>query len=408
MRHAFMRSLLPRAGAVVLGAAAVAALAVPAMAATRTRAGSSPSTVYVSMHAAAGAADTSCGSAAYRSIGAAVSAVARDGTVVVCGGSYREDVMVTKPLSLLGRPGTVIDAAGKINGILVTAPYVTVSNFTVTNATGEGILVRSAGYVTIDSNLVTHNDLGGRPVNPVRNTYAECQPVGSGAGAVPGDCGEGIHLMGSSYSTVRNNVSTGNLGGILLSDETGPAAHDRVVGNVATRNLFECGITVAGHNPNAAPGGVPAPRVAGVYSNAIVGNHSSGNGTKGGGAGVVLATGMPGGAVYDNLVEGNWISGNGMSGVSVHSHVRGQFLNGNVITRNVIGVNNVVGDSDFAPHVDKRTTGVLVGTVAPLSITVTDNVIAHDHFGIWTTGPVAVHGERDNSFVRDAVAVARG
>jgi hypothetical protein len=123
---------------------------------------------------------------------------------------------------------------------------------------------------------------------------------------------------------------------------------------------------------------------------------------------VVLATGLPGGAVYDNLVEGNWISGNGMSGVSVHSHVRGQFLNGNVITGNMIGVNNLVGDSDFAPHVDKQTTGVLVGTVAPLSITVSDNLIAHDHFGIWTTGPVTAAGERDNSFVRDAVAVARG
>jgi parallel beta-helix repeat protein len=360
------------------------------------------------MHGRAEAADMSCGSAAYRSIGAAASAVARGGTVIVCGGTYHEDVTVTKPLSLLGRPHTVIDAAGQINGIRITAPHVTVSGFRVANATGEGILVRSADYVTIERNVVTHNDLGGWPVHPVRTTYAECQTVGTGAGAIPGDCGEGIHLMGSSYSTVQDNVSTGNLGGILLSDETGPAAHDRVAGNTATRNLFECGITVVGHNPNAAPGGVPAPRVAGVYANAIVGNHSSGNGTKGGGAGVVLATGLPGGAVYDNLVEGNWISGNGMAGVSVHSHVPGQFLNGNVITRNLIGVNNVVGDSDFAPHVDKRTTGVLVGTVAPLSITISDNVITGDHFGIWTTGPVTAAGERDNSFVRDAVAVARG
>jgi parallel beta-helix repeat protein len=350
----------------------------------------------------------SCGSAAYRSIGAAASAVAQGGTVIVCGGTYHEDVTVTKPLSLLGRPHTVIDAAGKINGIRITAPHVTVSGFRVANATGEGILVRSADYVTIERNVVTHNDLGGWPVHPVRTTYAECQTVGTGAGAIPGDCGEGIHLMGSSYSTVQDNVSTGNLGGILLSDETGPAAHDRVAGNTATRNLFECGITVVGHNPNAAPGGVPAPRVAGVYANAIVGNHSSGNGTKGGGAGVVLATGLPGGAVYDNLVAGNWISGNGMAGVSVHSHVPGQFLNGNVITRNLIGINNVVGDSDFAPHVDKRTTGVLVGTVAPLSITISGNVITGDHFGIWTTGPVTAAGERDNSFVRDAVAVARG
>ncbi len=323
-------------------------------------------------------------------------------------GTYHEDVTVTKPLSLLGRPNTVIDAASHLNGVLVTAPHVTVSRFRVTNATGEGILVRSADHVTIEGNVVTHNDLGGVPVNPVPNTYAECQTVGTGPTAIPGDCGEGIHLMGSSYSTVRDNVSTGNSGGILLSDETGPASHNQIAGNVVTGNLLDCGITVVGHNPNAAPGGVPAPQAAGVYANDIEGNRISGNGINGGGAGVVLATGLPGGAVYGNTVRGNWISGNGMSGVTVHSHVPGQFLNGNVITRDVIGVNNLVGDSDFAPHVDKQTTGVLVGTVTPLSVTVSDNVIAHDHFGIWTTGPVTVHGERDNSFAGDAVPVAQG
>lgn len=135
-------------------------------------------------------------------------------------------------------------------------------------------------------------------------------------------------------------------------------------------NLFDCGITVVGHNPKAAPGGKPAPKTAGVYANLITGNNISGNGIKGGGAGVVLATGLPGGAVYDNTVSGNAINGNGMSGVTVHSHVPGQFLNGNVIAGNQIGMNNLNGDSDFAPHVDKQTTGVLVATVKPLAITV--------------------------------------
>jgi parallel beta-helix repeat protein len=388
----------------VLGAATATALAVPAMAATSAQASSSDSTVYVSTHGTATANDASCGSAAYQSIGAAVSAVAQGGKVVVCAGTYHEDVAVTKTLSLVGESGTVIDATNHNNGILVTAPDVRVSGFKVANAIGEGILVRSANHVTIAGNVVTHNDLGGLPVNPVPNTYAECQAQGG----IPGDCGEGIHLMGSSDSTVAGNVSTGNSGGVLLSDETGPVAHNQIVGNVVANNLFDCGVTVVGHNPKAAPGGVPAPQVAGVYANDIVGNSISGNGTKGNGAGVVLATGLPGGAVYNNTVEDNTITGNGMSGVSVHSHVPGQFLNGNVITRNFIGTNNLVGDSDFAPHVDMQTTGVLVATVSPLSITVSGNVIAQNHFGIWTTGPVTVQGEHDNSFARDTVPVAQG
>jgi parallel beta-helix repeat protein len=114
-------------------------------------------------------------------------------------------------------------------------------------------------------------------MNPVPNSYAECQAQGG----VPGDCGEGIHLMGSSYSTVADNVDTGNSGGILLSDKTGPTSHNQITGNVVTDNLFDCGITVVGHNPHAAPSGVPAPKTAGVYGNLVSGNSISGNGTKG-------------------------------------------------------------------------------------------------------------------------------
>ena len=387
----------------VLGATTAAALAVPGLAVANAQTGTPNSTVYVSAHGTASARDAACSSAAYRSIGAAVSAVAPGGTVVVCGGTYREEVAVAKPLTLVGRSHTVIDATGHNNGILVTAGHVTVSGFEVTNAIGEGILVSSADHVTIAGNRVTHNDLGG-VANPVPNTYAECQAQGG----VPGDCGEGIHLMSSSYSTVSGNVSSGNSGGILLTDETGPAAHNRIVGNMVAGNLFDCGITVVGHNPKAAPGGVPAPQVAGVYANDIVGNSISGNGLKGAGAGVVLATPFPGGAVYDNTVEANAINGNGMAGVSVHSHAPGQLLNGNVITRNQFGTNNLVGDMDFAPHVDTQTTGVLVGTVSPLSITISGNVIAQNHFGIWTTGPVTAQGEHGNLFLGDTVPVMQG
>jgi len=390
----------------VLGAAAaVAVTASAAMSPARAaEVSAAHSTVYVSPRGTPTARDTNCGNAAYNSIGAAVSAAASGGTIVVCGGTYDESVSVAKPLSLVGLSHPVIDATGDINGILITAPHVTIRGFKVANAIAEGILVNAANYATIAGNTVTDNDQGAALVDPVPTSYAECQPVG----AVPGDCGEGIHLMGSSYSTVAGNTSTGNSGGILLSDETGPTAHNRIVRNVVSGNLSDCGITVVGHNPAAAPGGVPAPKAAGVYANEIAGNHITGNGTKGQGAGVVLATGLPGGAVYDNTVIGNSISGNGISGVTVHSHLPGQYMNGNVVTRNRIGTNNLDGDDDFAPHVDDQTTGVLVATVDPLSVIVTGNVITNNHFGIWTTGPASVTRANTNAFRHVAVPVAQG
>lgn len=350
-------------------------------------------------------ADNSCDSAAFQSIQSAVTAVASGGTVVVCGGTYSEDVAVAKPLSLAGGKHAVIDATGKINGILVTASHVRIAGFTVTGAIGEGILVESASHVTIAGNVVTGNDLGGVP-NPVPTTYAECQTVGG----VPGDCGEGIHLMGSSASTVAGNVVTNNTGGILLSDETGPTDHNAITGNLVANNMFDCGVTIAGHNPGAAPNGVPAPATAGVYANLVQGNNITGNGIKGQGGGVILATGLPGGAVYGNVIKNNAISGNGLAGVTVHSHVAGQDLNGNVVTGNLIGVNNLDGDNDFAPHVDDQTTGVFVGSAAPLTIDVAGNVITGDHFGIWTTttGPVTVQHAKNNLFIDVAVPIAAG
>lgn len=382
-----------------VGAVAVAA---PFAVAAGAQAHAAPHTLYVSTHAHSYAADRNCGTAAFNSIGDAVNAAPSGGTVVVCGGTYHEGVVLAKTLTLKGQQGATIDATGRNTGIMVTASHSGISGLTVKNAVGEGVLINAADYVTVSRNVVTDNDLGGLPVNPVPNTYPECQAQGG----IPGDCGEGIHLMGSSHDTISGNTSRGNSGGILVSDETGPAAHNRLVGNVVTGNLYDCGITVVGHNPGAAPGGVPAPSVAGVYGNEVIGNWISGNGTLGEGAGVVMATPFPGGAVYDNVVEGNNITGNGMSGVSVHSHAPGQDLNGNVVRGNVIGTNNLKGDFDFSPSVDPQTTGVLVATVSPLSITVTGNLIHDDHFGLWTTGPVTVSGANANAFVNVAVHIS--
>jgi parallel beta-helix repeat protein len=405
MRQVFIRLAVAGAVTALAGAAAAAAAGFPAEASpTAARTAAAAAAVYVAADGSATADDQGCGSAAYSSIQSAVSAAPSGGMVVVCAGTYDEDVTVSKPLSLTGEGHPVIDATGQINGVLVKAPHVKITGFTITGAIGEGILVDAVNSATIEHNVVRGNDQGGLPVNPVPNTYPECQAQDG----VPGDCGEGIHLMGSSFSTVADNIDTGNTGGILLSDETGPTSHNRISGNLVTDNLSDCGITIAGHNPDAAPGGVPAPKTAGVYDNLISGNTITGNGTDGGGAGVVLATALAGGAVYDNTVEHNTISRNGLSGVTVHSHVSGQFLNGNVVTGNLITVNNLDGDNDFAPHVDDQTTGVLVATVDPLTIDVSGNEIADDHFGIWTTGPVTISHPDDNLFRGVAVPVAQG
>lgn len=70
----------------------------------------------------------------------AVAAAPRGARIVVCAGVYAEDVVVKKPLHLVGRHA-VIDATGLENAIQVVRSRVTVRGFVVENANGEGILV---------------------------------------------------------------------------------------------------------------------------------------------------------------------------------------------------------------------------------------------------------------------------
>jgi hypothetical protein len=140
-----------------------------------------------------------------------------------------------------------------------------------------------------------------------------------------------------------------------------------------------------------------------VFKNLILHNVVDGNGLVGEGAGVVLASPVPGGAVYDNTVAYNEASGNGLAGVTIHSHLPGQNLNGNVIKANTLGTNNLDGDDPGigAPldMTDSQTTGILVASAGPLSVSIQGNIIHDDHFGVWTDGPVSWTGHQKDTNV---------
>ena len=350
-----------------------------------------------------------CGHGAYPTIGAAVNAAAAGDTILVCSGTYHELVTVPagKPLTIRGAGDPVVDATGlsdpatgQYSGVLVQASGTTVEGLTVEGATGEAILVQGSpaapvAHVTIRGNRVTGNDQGNPDGTAITTSpYRQCDEI---PGPLPGDCGEAIHLWSVADSSVTGNYASHNSGGILLTDESGPTHGNLIAGNTVTDNPFDCGVTLGGHNPKAAPGGVPDPAAGGVYGNRIEHNVSTGNGLHGDGSGVLLGTPLPGGAVYDNLVTGNYLNGDGLSGVTVHSHVTGQDLNGNVVTGNMIGINNLHGDRDGTP-VDLASTGVLVRSAGPLSITVEGNVIRGDTYGIWITPDVTVTGAARNVF----------
>lgn len=233
------------ASSVIVSAGALSAL--PLMATGVAGASPAPRTVYVSP-------DHSCGQNAFSSISAAVAAVAPHGTVVVCHGAYNEDVIVSKPVTLIGRNAVINPSSPVVqtnsplysqagnNGITVAAAGVSVDGFSVTGASGDGI------FSFADHSTITNNKSDGNAQT-------------------------GISLNGSSRSLVANNTTSDNaLGGITLTNDAGmfipgaTASHDVIADNVARDNPEGCGVILADHLGATMPGAL------GIFDNLVTGN----------------------------------------------------------------------------------------------------------------------------------------
>lgn len=371
-----------KAVAVTMGAAALVA---PLLAATATQAASPPDTVNVSP---SGQGSETSGPT-FTTINAALAAVASGGTVTVQPGTYTEDVAVTKAVTIKGvnsvpGKGPTIDATRLAHGINITASNVTITGMNVKNATSEAVLVSHATAVTVKSSNVTGSGTGIGLIG-VKNSTIESDNVA--------DNGTGILLQSVTGSTVKsNNVTDNTKDGILLSDETGPTANNQIASNNVTTNAAS-GIVLSGRNAGAAPRGVPAPGVAGVFSNTLTSNSVTGNG----GAGVELTSHLTGGAVYNNTVKSGLIGKNGQAGVAVHSLAAGQDFHGNTLSGLVVLTNNTKGDHSFSVA-DTKTTAVFVGTVDPLSITFSGNTFQSNQVGIFNVGPVTEPGAASSTF----------
>jgi parallel beta-helix repeat protein len=332
-------------------------------------------------------------------IQAAVDAAGAGGTITVAAGTYSENVVISKPLTLQGAGAatTIINAVSSNpkEGIIVqnvtSGGGATISGLTVQNAALSGIGVFDSSHIRIENTIVQNND---------KNLQFDQQTQqGSCAGAEPfdqDDCGEGLHLRGVTDSQVLNNVVQGNAGGILLTDESGATSGNMIRGNTVQNNILDCGITLASHPaaivPPTSPGGQPTFLPGhGIFKNQVMNNVVDHNGA----AGVGLFASVPGTGTYDNLVQGNTITNNGLPGVTMHSHAPGQNLNDNKIINNTISGNAIgasilgvgPGDPDAG---DTQTTGILVmSAVVPVQGTIiTGNTLTKQDIGIWLTNTV--------------------
>jgi parallel beta-helix repeat protein len=284
----------------------------------------------------------------YSKIQVAVNHASANDVIDVKAGTYKEEVIIGIPLSLIGAGAdpSVIDATGQPNGILVDGfghpglHNVTVAGFTVKNALFEGVLVVSASDVTIRNNQIVDNDKSPGLLFTGAPTGCPGQPAYETDET--GDCGGALHLLGTANSIVSGNVISNNSDGILISDETGESHGNLLIRNTVKNNPLECGIVLASHPPM---GSIGSPHY-GVHHNTVAENVSTGNGVQIGGSGVGLfSDGIGPGRASDNVIIHNTLTGNGLGGVALHTHVGPAFgapadnMDGNMIIGNFIAGN---------------------------------------------------------------------
>lgn len=355
----------------------------------------------------------------YSSIQAAVNHASANDIIEVAAGTYMEEVDIGTPVSILGKgaAASVVDATNMAHGFFVDGydhhglHNVTISGFTVKNALYEGILVVSAGDVTVRANHITNNDqiphqftgaLTGCTNQPGNGIYETDET---------GDCGGAIHLVGTINSLISGNTVTENADGILISDETGESRNNVVTGNVFKDNPQECGIVLASHPP-AGQTNPPAAHF-GVDRNVIENNLSSNNGVQVGGSGAgMFSDGAGQGRVSGNVIIHNRLVGNGLGGVALHTHVgpafglpaddmSGNKIIGNFIAKNLADLNDTATPGRVGININSGGGGSPVfGTV------IAENVIQDEDIDVAINTPAEVDIHLNNLMGAGKVGVA--
>jgi parallel beta-helix repeat protein len=342
----------------------------------------------------------------YKTIQAAVNGASSNDVINVAAGTYKEDVVIGKPLSLLGAGAgvSIIDATNLANGILLDGLNnpglndVTVAGFSVKNALYEGVILLNTTDATIRDNHILNNDT----VGPVFGSGPACNGQPAYETDESGDCGGGLHLIGAVRSVVSGNLIRGNADGILLSDETGESRNNLIMRNTITDNPQECGVVLASHPPMGSAPPAFAPHF-GVDSNTISENVVSKNGVAVGGAGVGLfSDGAGQGRVSSNVIIRNELTANGIPGVALHTHVGPAFgLPADNMSRNMIIGNYISGNgADEGDTATPGTAGINInsgGGGSPVTGTIiSQNIISNEDVDIAVNTPAEVDAHLNN------------
>ncbi len=146
----------------------------------------------------------------YATIQGAINAASDGDTINVRAGTYHENVIINKKISLVGENSgtTIIDGSGNGNVVLMTSASDTanISSFTLRNGRGindgSGIDVQSSNNHTITNNIITDNQRGVRLFLSFYNVIFDNE--------ITSNIETGIELRTSHWNSLFSNTVSGN------------------------------------------------------------------------------------------------------------------------------------------------------------------------------------------------------
>jgi parallel beta-helix repeat protein len=286
----------------------------------------------------------------YTTIQAAVNASSPGDTIIVSDGTYTENVMVNKALTIQSENGSancIVQTANPSNYVfVVTASNVTIRGFTLKNANGTGAagirLQSGVGHCTISNNTASNNycgiylytssnnNLTGNTV--VNNSYGIRLYASSNnntvtANTASNNSNSGIYLYSSLYNNLTNNTASYNSAyGIHLYSSS---KSNTLTNNTASNNGKGIYLSISCNNNTLTGNTVSYNTQQGIYldssnnNNTLTGNTASYNYR-----GISLAS-----SSYNNLT-GNTANSNTYIGIELTSS------NSNILTSNTVSNNS--------------------------------------------------------------------
>lgn len=171
-----------------------------------------------------------------RSVSEAVQHAMPGDTVCVHGGIYAEgNIIIEKPMVLIGEDWPVLDGQFKCEIITVKSPYVTISGFVIRNS-GQmstidlaGIKVLAVHHVVIEDNRIDKCNFGIYLSNTVSCTV-RCN-VMTGEPREEQNTGNGIHVWKGDSICVQGNDASGHRDGIYFEFVTNSVIEDNMSHN---------------------------------------------------------------------------------------------------------------------------------------------------------------------------------